>query len=72
MQKKTDETWSAMRREVARQNEAWARAKEEFASGAGPRPIPVEVEWFGELDRACDVSSLPASARKIQNLALRA
>jgi hypothetical protein len=72
MQKKTDETWSAMRREVACQNEAWVRAKDEFAAGAGPRPIPVEVEWFGELDRACDVSSLPASARKIQNLALRA
>jgi hypothetical protein len=72
MQTKTDETWSAMRREVARQNEAWARAKEEFAAGAAPRPIPVEVDWFRELDRVCDVSALPAIATKIQNLALRA
>jgi hypothetical protein len=72
MQTKTNEKWSAMRREVAHQNEAWVRAKEEFAAGAGLGPISVEIEWLRELDRACDVSSLPASATKIQNLALRA
>jgi hypothetical protein len=72
MQTKMDVELRAMRRDVARRNEEWARVKEEFAARAGRRPIPVEVEWLQELDRACEEAALSTSPANLQNLAHRA
>jgi hypothetical protein len=72
MQNTMKESLPVMRREVARRNQEWARAKEEFVALAGKRPIEVDVERLSELDRACDVTLVSRSSANIANLATRA
>jgi|HubBroStandDraft_6_1064221.scaffolds.fasta_scaffold3277002_1 hypothetical protein len=72
MQTTMQERLSAMRREILRRNEEWARVKEEFASRASQRLIPLNVELFRELDRTCDVTVPCRSTTQIQNAVIRA